>query len=117
MAVIFMPERLKEIREKQNLSKAAAARLLCLSKMGYLRYESGERTPSYPTIVFIAQKLSTSPEYLTGETDAPDPLELVITKKEDPELFMLVQNLADKKEPIRARLLAYYNELKSGSKK
>ena len=56
MDMVFIPERLKEIREERNLSKAAAARLLNLSKMGYLRYETGERTPSYQTIVFMAQK-------------------------------------------------------------
>ena len=65
--MVFIPERLKEIREERNLSKAAAARLLNLSKMGYLRYETGDRTPSYQTIVFMAQKLGTSPEYLTGK--------------------------------------------------
>ena len=67
MDMVFIPERLKGIREERNLSKAAAARLLNLSKMGYLRYETGDRTPSYQTIVFMAQKLGTSPEYLTGK--------------------------------------------------
>ena len=57
MDMVFIPERLKGIREERNLSKAAAARLLNLSKMGYLRYETGDRTPSYQTIVFMAQKL------------------------------------------------------------
>ena len=54
MDMVFIPERLKGIREERNLSKAAAARLLNLSKMGYLRYETGDRTPSYQTIVFMA---------------------------------------------------------------
>jgi glycosidase len=70
---VSIPERLKEIREERNLSKAAAARLLNLSKMGYLRYETGDRTPSYQTIVFMAQKLGTSPEYLTGLKNHDNP--------------------------------------------
>ena len=47
MESIFLPERLKKIRENRGLNKAEAARLLGLSKMGYLRYESAARTPSH----------------------------------------------------------------------
>ena len=43
MKSIFLPERLKKIREDRGLNKAEAARLLGLSKMGYLRYESADR--------------------------------------------------------------------------
>ena len=113
----FIPERLKEIREERNLIKAAAARLLNLSKMGYLRYESGDRTPSYQTIVFMAQKLGTSPEYLTGEEDSPEPREYIISKTDDPELFALIQDILDTKNPTRTRLLAYYKKLKADPKK
>ena len=117
MDTVFIPERLKEIREERNLSKAAAARLLNLSKMGYLRYETGDRTPSYQTIVFMAQKLGTSPEYLTGEEDTPEPLEYIISKTDDPELFALIQDMMDTKNPARSRLLAYYKKLKAGAMK
>ena len=52
MESIFIPERLKKIRENRGLNKAEAARLLGLSKMGYLRYESADRTPSHQIIQF-----------------------------------------------------------------
>ena len=117
MDMVFIPERLKEIREDRNLSKAAAARLLNLSKMGYLRYETGERTPSYQTIVFMAQKLGTSPEYLTGKENTPEPREYIISKTDDSELFALIQDMMDTKNPARTRLLAYYKELKASAMK
>ena len=69
----FCPERLKNIREEMGLNKAEAARLFGLSKMGYLRYETAARTPSWQTIVFMAQKLGVSPEYLTGASEVPEP--------------------------------------------
>ena len=47
---VFVPERLILIREKLGISKAEAARRVGLSKMGYGRYESGERIPSVQTI-------------------------------------------------------------------
>ena len=115
MDMVFIPERLKGIREERNLSKAAAARLLNLSKMGYLRYETGDRTPSYQTIVFMAQKLGTSPEYLTGKENTPEPREYIISKTDDSELFALIQDMMDTKNPARTRLLAYYKELKAST--
>ena len=108
--MVFIPERLKEIREERNLSKAAAARMLNLSKMGYLRYETGDRTPSYQTIVFMA-------EYLTGKEDTPEPREYIISKTDDPELFALIQDMMDTKKEARTRLLAYYKKLKAGAMK
>jgi transcriptional regulator with XRE-family HTH domain len=112
MKSIFLPERLKKIREDRGLNKAEAARLLGLSKMGYLRYESADRTPSYQTIVFMAQKLGTSPDFLTGKTDDSEPMEFIISKSDDPVLFELITDLVDKKNPARTRLLAYYKKLK-----
>ena len=111
MDMVFIPERLKGIREERNLSKAAAARLLNLSKMGYLRYETGDRTPSYQT------KLGTSPEYLTGKENTPEPREYIISKTDDPELFALIQDMMDTKNPARTRLLAYYKKLKAAAMK
>ena len=114
--LLFLPERLKKIREDRGLNKAEAARLLGLSKMGYLRYESAARTPSYQMIIFIAQKLKTSADYLIGTIDDPEPKDYVISKTDDPELFALISDLIDKKNPVRDRLLAYYKRLKGSNK-
>ena len=45
MNTVLIPERLINSRKLLGLNKAEAARLLNLSKMGYGRYESGERIP------------------------------------------------------------------------
>ena len=116
MESLFMPERLKKIREARGLNKAEAARLLGLSKMGYLRYESASRTPSHQTIVFMAQKLGTSPDYLIGITEDCEPKEFVISKSVDPALFELITDLIDKKNPARDRVLSYYKKLKASKK-
>ena len=98
MKSIFLPERLKKIREDRGLNKAEAARLLGLSKMGYLRYESADRTPSYQTIVFMALKLGTSPDYLTGKTKDSEPMEFIISKSDDPVLFELIIDMIELKK-------------------
>ena len=111
----FCPERLKNIREERGLNKAEAARLLGLSKMGYLRYETAARTPSRQMIFFMAQKLGTSPEYLTGASEDPEPAEYLVSRSDDPELFDLVKDIIDTKNPARKRLLAYHQKLKADS--
>ncbi len=109
----LLPERLKKIREDRGLNKAEAARLLGLSKMGYLRYESAERIPSYQMIVFMAQKLKTSPEYLIGSIEDPEPHEYVISKSDDPALFELISDMIDKNDSARDRIFAYHKKLKA----
>lgn len=114
MDLTLLPDRLIEIREARGLNKAEAARLLGLSKMGYLRYETADRTPSSQTLVFIAQKLGTSPEYLAGLTDDPLPREILISQSSDPELFELVKDLIEMDDSTRNRLLAYFRRIKKG---
>ena len=97
MEMTLLPDRLIKIREARGLNKAEASRLLGLSK--------------YQTLVFIAQKLRTSPEYLAGLTDDPSPRELLISRDSDPELFDIIIDIADKKSEARDRLLAYYREI------
>ena len=43
----FQPQRLISLRNKLGISKAEAARRLNMSAMGYGRYETGERVPSF----------------------------------------------------------------------
>ena len=107
----FVPERLESTRTKLGLTKADAARILGMSAMGYGRYERGERTPSYQTVQFIAEKFGVSYDYLMGmkKTSAPD--YIVISKKEDPELFALVKGLKSADEKTYNKVVAYYNKL------
>lgn len=107
----FIPERLISLRQSLGISKAAAARRLNMSAMGYGRYESGEREPSYQTVAFIAQTFNSSIEYLYGDTDNKKATVLTICSKDEPDLFLLVQSLR-KDTALLERLLAYANEIK-----
>jgi transcriptional regulator with XRE-family HTH domain len=104
------PERLIKIRESLGLNKAEAAKSLNMTAMGYGRYESGQRSPSYQTICFIAQVFNTSPEYLCGETNNSTPDKIVLDKNNSPELFELVLSLQNKDDIVK-RILAYYKLL------
>ena len=66
-------KRLINCREKLGITKQEAARRMQMSQPAYLRYESGERTPSIHVIQVMADVLNTSVSYLTGQTDNPNP--------------------------------------------
>lgn len=109
----LLAERIKQARENIGITKAEASRRLNLSKIGYCRYEYGERTPSMQTLEVIARCFNTSVDYLTGKTDDIQSDQIVISKKNTPELFDFVSSLQDSDAKLVSRLLAYYKALAS----
>lgn len=106
-----LSERIRQARENLGITKAEASRRLNLSKIGYCRYEYGERTPSIQTLEVIARCFNTSVDYLTGKTDNILPDQIIISKNTNPELFEFVSSLQDSDTQLVNRLLAYYNTL------
>lgn len=111
MNELLLSERIKTARERIGITKAEAARRLNLSKIGYCRYEYGERTPSIQTLEVIARCFNTSISYLSGETDDKRPDYFVISQKDNPVLFELVASLQNSNDESINRLLAYYYTL------
>lgn len=111
MNQLLLSERIKFARENIGITKAEAARRLNLSKIGYCRYEYGERTPSIQTLEVIARCFNTSTSYLLGETDDMNPDYLVIFQKNNPVMFELVTALQNSNEESIKRLLAYYHAI------
>ena len=100
-------ERLTECRKKLGISKNEAAKRVGVSQPAYLRYESGERTPSMQVIKEMAALFATSPDYLTGKKNSPEADTYVINSTEDPELFLLIQKYKSCEKNQLLRLLAY----------
>lgn len=71
----LIPERLTERRKAAGISQAELARRVGIGQSSANRLEAGgTRNPRQ--IIEIARALSTTPEYLTGETDDPSPQSL-----------------------------------------
>ncbi len=107
----LLPVRLKEAREKLGITKAEAARRLNLSKIGYCRYEYGERTPSQQTVRVIAQCFETSVDYLLGKTSDISPDCVMVDKTKQPFLYELVINMSASDTSLQKRVLEYYKKL------
>ena len=102
--------RLINCREKLGITKQEAARRMQMSQPAYLRYESGERTPSIHVIQVMADVLDTSVAYLTGQTDNPNPDSYLIKLETEPELFQLIEKYKSSDTDMRNRLLSYFQK-------
>ncbi len=63
--------RLKELREKHNISQLKLAMELNLTQNSVSRYENGEREADYNTLIAFADYFNVSVDYLLGRTDDP----------------------------------------------
>ena len=104
-------ERLIEYRKKLGITKQQAAIRMQLSQPAYLRYESGERTPSIHVIYYMAHVLGTSADYLTGKTDDPNPSSYLINADNEPELFSLIEIYRTSDSNTKERISSYFHKL------
>ena len=111
----LIPERLKMAREKLGITMAEASRRLNLSKIGYCRYEYGDRTPSSQTVDAIAECFWVSSAYLYGDSESMSPDYLKITKKDNPLLYNLILECRDVDDTKYMHLLEYIKLLKNKS--
>lgn len=103
-------DRLIECREKLGISKREASKRMKMSQPAYLRYELGQRQPSIHVVQTMAQVYSTSVDYLLGLTDDNSPDSIMVRKKDDPELFQIIQSYKNN-SGAKDRLNAYYRRI------
>lgn len=104
-------KRLINCRQKLGITKQEAARRMQMSQPAYLRYESGERTPSIHVIHIMADVLATSVAYLTGQTNNPTPDSYLIKLDTEPELFQLIEKYRESDTKTKDRLLTYLHKI------
>lgn len=107
----LITERLKSCRERLGISKQEAARRIKVSQPAYLRYESGQRTPSIQVINEMALVFNTSVDYLTGISNIDSNESIIISKSDEPELFQFVSTYKSLNDTQKKHLLAYASRL------
>lgn len=69
----MFPQRLKELREKNNLRQSELAKILNISTASIGMYEQGRRFPDYDILSDISVYFKVSFDYLLGRSDIPNP--------------------------------------------
>ena len=65
------PEQLKQLRKRRNISQRTLSQLCGLGKNAIARYESGERAPTLPVLLAIADYFMISLDDLAGRGKTP----------------------------------------------
>ena len=66
-------ERIRNLREDNDLTQETLAKLLHVSQRAYSRYENGERSIPLDSLCTLARYYNTSTDYLLNLTDIKDP--------------------------------------------
>ena len=65
-------ERLTDLQQRKNVTKQDVYTTVGLSRVAYYRYEKGEREPTAPLLIALADYFDVSLDYLVGRTDNPE---------------------------------------------
>lgn len=66
-------DRLRDLRQSQNITLAQLAKQLNLNIRQIVRYEAGEADPAADVVSRMADVFNVSADYLLGRTDDPTP--------------------------------------------
>jgi transcriptional regulator with XRE-family HTH domain len=88
-----LAQRLKQLRTTRNLTQTRLAELLAISPRVYSRWETGDVTPHFDTIVRIAELLEVSLDDLAGRKESQAPPK--IRNHELHRLYQKVDLLSD----------------------
>lgn len=61
--------RLLKLREEKGITQEQAAKMLCVSRQAYSRYERGERELGYNALSMLAEFFDVSIDYLLGRSE------------------------------------------------
>ena len=61
--------RLRDLREDNDLTQLECAKIAYISKNSYIRYETGEREPPFDVMIRLAEYYNVSLDYLAGRTE------------------------------------------------
>ncbi len=105
--------RIASIRKQMGLSQEKFGELVNMSQRSVAAWESGERTPSFPVLLELADKLHVSVDYLTGRSNDSD-------NKEKPAVSdnELMENIISRiqvlQEPALSRVSDFLLGLEAG---
>ena len=68
-----MYNRIRDLREDNDLSQKQLAQILSMSQTGYSKYETGENDIPTQILIKLALYYNTSVDYLLGLTDIKEP--------------------------------------------
>lgn len=106
----MLPKRLREQREKKQMTQSELGKMLGVERATVSRYETGDREPDSEVIRRLAGFFGVSVDYLLGQTDDPRPAQKIREQQAEYLAHLLGDQLVSPDEmtelPIIGRIAA-----------
>lgn len=95
---MYYYQRLKDIREDEDLKQTDIADLLNITRQQYQLYESGKREIPFHSVIEIANKLKISIDYIAGRTNDKKGLSKSNMSVEETDIIKKFRSLSERRK-------------------
>ena len=102
----IMGKRLRALREGVRMSQADIAKLVGIAQSGINRYENATGNPSFRVLLWYADYLDVSLDYIFGRTDQPQgkSYDFVPKIEDNDEMKLFIEMCFDPNSPMSGKL-------------
>lgn len=109
----MLGDRLRSLREKQNLTQEQIAKKIGISRGTYAHYEINKRRPDYETLIKITDIFNVSLDYLLTGKEFDSSNEDMWKERLDPKTELFFKDLKDASDDKIEELIQFWEFLKS----
>ena len=107
-------QRFIALRKQRKLTQEKVGELVNMSQRSVSNWESGERSPSIPTLIELSNKFNVSVDYMLGCTDVPERQKKQPADQDDELLRNIILRIQDLSDPALSRVSDFLDGLQAG---
>lgn len=107
-------QRIVAIRKQRKLTQEKVGELVNMSQRSVANWESGERSPSIPTLIELSEKFNVSIDYMLGCSDVPERQKKQPAVQDDELLHAVIDRIQALPDQALARVVDFLDGLQAG---
>ncbi len=107
-------QRIVVLRKQRKWTQEKLGELVNMSQRSVANWESGERSPSIPTLIELSNKLNVSIDYMLGCSDTPEKAKEQPASDEDELLAEIISRIRALPDPALSRVSDFLDGIQAG---
>lgn len=107
-------QRIVTLRKQRKWTQEKVGELVNMSQRSVANWESGERSPSIPTLIELSNKFNVSIDYMLGCSDVPEKAKEQPAAQDGRLLSEVISRIQDLPDPALARVSDFLDGLQAG---
>lgn len=107
-------QRITALRKQRKMTQEDVGELVNMSQRSVANWESGERSPSIPTLIELSEKFGVSVDYILGCSDVPEKAKKQPASDEDELLAAIISRIRSLPDPDLSQVSAFLDGLQAG---